>query len=90
LVFFIDNSDRRSYAQLKHKKAIYLLALLFGLPSERNPKRAFRVGRKKSSVGARKACSCSWEMDRSTDAGPLVFRGLGNSIVEAIQPDGFA
>ena len=53
LDFFIDNSDRRSYACRKHKKAIYLLALPFGLPSDRYPKRDFRSGRKESSVGPR-------------------------------------
>ena len=33
--FLVDNSDQRSYAWPKHKKAIYLLALPSGLPSER-------------------------------------------------------
>jgi hypothetical protein len=90
LIFFIDNSGRRSYAHLKHKKAIYLLALPSGLLPDRSPKRDLRIGRKKSGVRARNACSCSWGKDGVEDARPLVFRTLGNSFVEATQPDGFA
>jgi len=86
--FLVDNSDRRSYAYLKHKKAIYLLALSFSLPWGGKPKRGTPSCRKVGSTGARKTCSCSRGGQRR--GRPLVFRALGNSFVETIQPDGFA
>jgi len=90
LIFFIDNSDRRSYAYRKLKKAIYLLALPFDLPSDGIPKRDFRIGQKKSIVGAKKARLHPRGMGYTGGVCPFVFRALENSFVETIQPDGFA
>lgn len=91
MIFFVDNTDRRSYACPKHKKAIYLLALTFGLPSDRNPRRVFRTGWKKSPRRGEKGLfTLIGDGQQLGCLSPLAFRALGNSFVEAIQPDGFA